>query len=171
MTEQELSLEPESDWDCKTQLDRIEEKLDRLLEHINKPKRSNNKKPAGYSADFDELWSRYPARSGGNPKSKAWGAVRSRLSEYVDIEVMAAGLDRYIAYVKAEGLEGGNFVMQAARFFGVNKEYENEWLVSKQTAAPKTDKEWSDKARELGIEARAGESWASLKERVKVALR
>ena len=171
MTEQEPIFIPESDWDCKTQLDRIEEKLDRLLEHINKPKRSNNKKPAGYSADFDELWSRYPKRGGSNPKSKAWGAVRSRLSEYVDIEVMSAGLDRYIAYVKAEGLEGGTFVMQAARFFGVNKEYENEWAIPKQDKKILSDQDWLAAGKEKGIEPRSGESWIELKRRIEVALR
>ena len=84
---------------------------------------------------------------------------------------MAAGLDRYIAYVKAEGLEGGNFVMQAARFFGVNKEYENEWTVSKQTAVPKTNQDWLEKAQEIGVEPRAGEPWHELIRRVKEAMR
>jgi hypothetical protein len=150
---------------------RIESKLDLILEILNKPKRVNGTKRHEYSADFDELWKRYPARSGSNPKSKAWGAVRSRLAENVPIEVLGAGLDRYIAYVEAEGMSGGNFVMQAARFFGINKEYENDWEVSVKTSQPKTNKEWYDKAMELGIKSPAGEGWDSLIARVKVALR
>jgi hypothetical protein len=157
--------------DIPSDLMRIEAKLDLILEILNKPKRVNGTKRHEYSADFDELWKRYPARSGSNPKSKAWGAVRSRLAEYVDIEVLGAGLDRYIAYVEAEGMVGGNFIMQAARFFGVNKEYENDWTVSVKTKVPKTDAEWTEKGFELGITARTGEHWHELKERIKVAMR
>jgi hypothetical protein len=171
MTEQPLELVTGSDWDCETQLDRIEANQIKIIALLTKKKRTNGRKELEYSSDFDELWKRYPERSGGNPKSKAWGAVRSRLAEYVPIEVLGAGLDRYIAYVEAEGMVGGNFVMQAARFFGVNKEYENDWKVSVKTSEPKTDKEWADKAKELDVPSRSGESWPEWKQRIKVAMR
>jgi hypothetical protein len=155
----------------KNRLIRIEEKLDWIIAHLSKPKRVNGTKRHEYSADFDEMWKRYPARSGSNPKSKAWGAVRSRLAEYVPIEVLGAGLDRYIAYVEAEGMLGGTFVMQAARFFGVNKEYENEWKVSEKTTAPRTDQDWILTGSGKGITPRAGESMVEFKRRVEVTLR
>jgi hypothetical protein len=171
MTEQPLELVTGSDWDCETQLDRIEANQKEIIALLTKKKRPNGRKELEYSSDFDELWKRYPERSGGNPKSKAWGAVRSRLAEYVPIEVLGAGLDRYIAYVEAEGMVGGNFVMQAARFFGINKEYENDWKISVKTTAPKTDQEWIIAGEEKDIYARAGESMTELKRRIEVALR
>jgi len=171
MTEQEPIFIPESDWDCKTQLDRIEAMCKEILANQNKPKRSNGSRQSEYSADFDELWKRYPARSGGNPKAKAWGAVKARLKEGVPLADLTAGLDRYIAYVASEGLAGGTFVMQAARFFGVNKEYEGEWLIDKKVKQPKTNKEWEATAESLGVTARTGENWDQFIQRVQVALR
>ena len=171
MTEQELSLEPQSDWDCKTQLDRIEAMCKEILANQNKPKRTNGSRQSEYSADFDELWKRYPARSGGNPKAKACGSVKARLKEGVLLADLTAGLDRYVAYVASEGLAGGTFVMQAARFFGVNKEYEGEWLIDKKTKQPKTELEWLQVGREHNIFARTGESHAEFQRRVEVASR
>ena len=171
MTEQELELPDETNWYLPSDLMRIEEKLDWIIAHLSKPKRTNGSRQSEYSADFDELWKRYPARSGGNPKAKAWGAVKARLKEGVPLTDLTAGLDRYIAYVASEGLAGGTFVMQAARFFGVNKEYEGEWLIDKKVKQPKTNKEWEATAESLGVTARTGENWDQFIQRVQVALR
>jgi hypothetical protein len=82
-----------------------------------------------------------------------------------------AEADRAIAYVEAEGMVGGNFVMQAARFFGINKEYENDWKISVKTTAPKTDQDWIDAGAKWMVTPRAGETMVEFKRRVEVALR
>lgn len=90
--------------------------------------------PSDYPPEFEELWVRYPKRTGGNPKREAYSAWRSRLRAGVPLEVLAAGLDRYIAFLEAEGQVGTRYVLQAATFFGTGDRYLEQWTPSKPKA-------------------------------------
>jgi hypothetical protein len=150
---------------------RIEEKLDWIIAHLSKPKKTNNRKTHEYTAEFEEIWGSYPLRAGGNSKQKAFTAYRMRQMEGVPITQMQTGTDRYRKYCAATGKLKTEYVMQASRFFGSNREYENEWVVPKDATTPKTNDDWSDKAKELHIEPRSGEPWSDFIRRVKEAMR
>ncbi len=79
---------------------------------------------------FEAAWSAYPKREGANPKNKAHSAWKARLKDGVTAEVMLAGVARYAAYCQAKGSVGTEYVMQAQRFFGKGREFENPWTVA-----------------------------------------
>lgn len=80
--------------------------------------------------NFEEAWKSYPKREGSNPKNKALECWRARLAEGVKPEDMLAGVQRYAAFIAAKGNLGTGFVMQAKRFFGTSREFENDWTVA-----------------------------------------
>ena len=85
---------------------------------------------AGDNPDFDAAWSRYPKREGSNPRKAALRAWRGRRQEGVPAADLLAGVERYRAYCEARGMTGQRFVMQAARFFGPDKQYAEAWAVA-----------------------------------------
>ena len=139
----------------ETQLDRIEAKLDLLLAK-KKPVR---RKPSGYPDWFEDIWAVYPKREGSNPKQKAWSAVKAR--KYDDERhMMIVGAKRYADYCEVM-VEDKRFIMQAARFFGTNKEYLNDWTVPTTTESmPKNNDDLKAWAVDKGFRNPApGESW------------
>lgn len=76
---------------------------------------------------FEAAWKAYPKREGANPKNKALSAWKARLREGVTAEAMMQGVIRYAAYCKVKGSAGTEYVMQAQRFFGKEREFENDW--------------------------------------------
>lgn len=88
------------------------------------------KKPPAYPDDFEAIWSAYPKREGANPKNKAYSAYKARLREGVEPGDMAAGTARYAAFVRHKGSERTEFVMQAQRFFGTERAFENDWMIT-----------------------------------------
>ena len=105
------------------------------LEPVNEPLKANGAeappaqvKPANHA--FETAWKHYPKREGSNPKNKALQAWNARIAEGVTPEEIMSGLVRYIGFCDAKGQTGSPFVMQAARFFGPGREFENEWSVS-----------------------------------------
>ena len=138
-----------------TQLDRIELKLDALLAKKKPVKRKSSEYPEW----FEDIWSAYPKREGSNPKQKAWSSIKAR--KYDDeLELMTAGVKRYADYCEVM-VEDKRFVMQAARFFGTNKEYLNDWTIPKTTEAiPKRDEDLIAWSEGKGFRhPRVGESW------------
>ena len=84
--------------------------------------------PTNPAADqFAELWKIYPKRSGSNPKNKAFSAFSARLKENNSLAEIRAGLERYAAWCKTTNKIGTETVMQAQRFFGPGREWENDW--------------------------------------------
>ena len=132
-----------------TQLDRIEEKLDKLLEK----KQTRGRKMIEYTRFFNVAWEDYPKRAGGNPKRKAFMAWTARLKELNltgklwghDILI---GVKRYADFCDATGKTGTEFVMQAATFFGPDKHFENDWLIPAESSIPKENNDlvaWAQK--------------------------
>lgn len=95
----------------------------------NKGKKGKKGKLSDDTVDphFDRAWSRYPPRSGGNPRKQAREAWNARRREGVSVEDLSNGLDRYIAYVEATGKVGTEYVMQARTFFGPAHRYAETW--------------------------------------------
>lgn len=88
-------------------------------------------KPAKtYSEEFEIAWSIYPIRDGSNPKNKAFANWNARLSEGVSLESLINGTKNYRAHCDAKGKTGSPYVMQATRFFGTEREFENLWSVN-----------------------------------------
>ncbi len=86
-----------------------------------------------YSPEFEQAWQEYPKRAGGNSKSAAFKAWKARIREGIKPETMLDGVKRYVAWVRATGNTGTQFVKQAATFFGPDRHFEESW---QQPAAP-----------------------------------
>ena len=146
----------------------IDEKLDRILELLEKKKKPNPRRAHEYTPEFEAIWGSYPARAGANSKQKAFTAYRMRQLEGVTVYEMSTGTDRYKNYCIRTSKIKTEYVMQGSRFFGSGREYENEWVAPKQLMS---DADWKDAGMAKGIEARPGESMVELKRRIEVALR
>jgi len=110
------------------------------------PRSSNSQ---DYTPEFEEAWQPYPKRSGNNSKIDAFRQWEARLNESKELTdeqgLMISGVNRYAAYINAVGNEGTEFVMMGATFFGVNKNYMQEWALPKvrhdALKLPKIDEE------------------------------
>ena len=149
-----------------TQLDRIEAMLTELLERKKpKPKRSN----VLYTSGFAGMWNDdYPQRSGSNSKSRAFTAYGARIDEGVSHKELRDGVQRYRVYCEANGSIGTEYVMQASRFFGPGREFENEWIVPDKTESmPKSNDDLVAWSANKGFRTpRAGESWSEYRQAV-----
>jgi len=101
---------------------------------------ASTEKPLGASAPadngFEVAWKAYPKREGANPKNKAHSCWKARLKEGVTAEQMLAGVARYAAYCRATRKTGTSYVMQAVRFFGTERAFENDWTASAMPGKP-----------------------------------
>ena len=166
----EILMKPES-----SQLNRIEAKLDRLLEILDKPKvKRTPKQRKEYHPEFEECWKLYPKRNGTNSKYKAESAWINRVKEADDktaeMALMLEGARRYRVWCEATNKMNTEYVMQAARFFGRSKEYENSWDVPRETKLPQTYNEWIEVGIDYHVMAKPGESMNEFQERVKAAI-
>lgn len=85
------------------------------------------------SSVFARIREIYPKRSGSHRWQDAENHFRARVREGYTPEVILAGVERYAAYVRAEGTEGSSFVQQAATFLGTNKGFLEDWRPSVKT--------------------------------------
>jgi hypothetical protein len=96
-------------------------------------KDSNGAKSADtYAPDFEQAWSEYPKRAGGNPKRSAMQAWKARLMEGELPQDIIDGVRRYAQYIQATGKERTEFVKQAKSFFGPDKHYLEDWTLPEQ---------------------------------------
>ena len=123
-----------------------------------------------YPSEFEAVWQQYPKRSGNNPKADAFKCWSARVKEGVATNTMLDGLLRYATWCQATGKVGTETVMQACRFFGKSRPYEQPFdlPVDRKPIAQwwSSDAGIQAKAAELGMVARAGESWQQLKGRI-----
>lgn len=85
-----------------------------------------------YPSEFEEVWSAYPKRAGGNSKADAFKAWNARVKSGVAPQTLLDGVLRYAVYIKTTGRLNTEYVKQAATFFGKSQHYEETW------AAPST---------------------------------
>lgn len=107
-----------------------------------------------YSTEFEEIWTAYPRRTGSNPKKAAFSAYRQRLEEGVSHEEIASGAQRYAAWCMATDKIGTETVMQAKRFFGPGREFENDWSLPIGRSKQRVPDDWGgivEMAKEVGI--------------------
>lgn len=132
-----------------------------------------SKKPEA-DADFEDAWKAYPKRAGGNPKGRALKAWRARRKEGADVTDLKAGVIRYAAFIRATGKDGTEFIMQAATFFGPDRQFLEPWNPPQEKAKPvdwwASDAATEAKGQELGLSPRAGEGWPQFKDRIRAKL-
>ena len=95
----------------------------------------------GYPDDFEELWSQYPEREGGNPKRKAYSAYKTRLNQHSH-DTILNGVLRYAAFLDQKNQIGSKYVMQASTFFGPDEQFLEPWTVNHE-ANQRADSELS----------------------------
>lgn len=76
---------------------------------------------------FADIRKAYPKRAGSQRWQDALTAYRARLKEGVTPDEILAGVERYAAFVRADGKEGTPYVQQAATFIGKNRGYTEPW--------------------------------------------
>lgn len=84
--------------------------------------------------EFEEAWRLYPRRAGGNPKHDARKSWNARRREGVPAEVMVAGVARYAKFCQREGKLNTEYVMQARRFFGPGRPFEEPYAAEAASA-------------------------------------
>lgn len=87
------------------------------------------KSKSSYTAEFEQAWSEYPKRAGGNSKADAFKAWTARIKSGATAQELTDGVRRYAAYVTAAGKLNTEYVKQACTFFGPSKHYEEPWTV------------------------------------------
>lgn len=103
-------------------------------------------------AGFDQAWSLYPKRAGGNSKAAARKAWAARLKAGASADDMLDGVKRYAAYCAATSREGTQFVRQASTFFGPDLHFEDDFDIPIEVAKPQTNADrnadWNEKMRQ-----------------------
>jgi len=165
-------------------LEDVHRMLSLLLTEKKPPKVTGSPKARHeYEPEFERIWKKYPVRDGSNPKWKAQQCWRARVKEASqshgktalrEMDAMSEGIDRYAAWCAANGKSGTELVMQATRFLGPGKEYENAWEVVKPEPEvlklPRDNNELVKFAAERGLSPRIGEDWWEFRKRVEDAL-
>ncbi|HED2410181.1 TPA: hypothetical protein R4Y39_000454 [Raoultella planticola] len=82
-----------------------------------------------YPAEFEQVWAIYPRRAGGNSKSDAFKAWHARIRDGTSAEEMFSGVERYAAFVTAEGSLNTQYVKQAKTFFGPGMHFSEPWAI------------------------------------------
>lgn len=100
-----------------------QEPLTKNQEPKEKPLVPSGDDTAGYSAEFETCWSKYPKRAGGNSKKAAHKAWAARIREGVTAEALDAAVQAYASEMIAKGKVGTEYVKQAATFFGPNEHW------------------------------------------------
>ncbi|HLQ12964.1 MAG TPA: hypothetical protein VK130_06920 [Steroidobacteraceae bacterium] len=77
--------------------------------------------------EFAQIKALYPKRGGGNPWRRALKAVRARLSEGSTWPQLIEGTGRYAKFVEATAKVGTEYVLQAATFFGPDRQFLEAW--------------------------------------------
>ena len=88
-----------------------------------------------YPNDFEQVWSVYPKRAGGNSKSDAFKAWNARIRDGTTTAEIFAGVVRYAAFVKAEGILNTQYVKQAKTFFGPGMHFSEPWAIQQAPGA------------------------------------
>ncbi len=78
---------------------------------------------SGYSQEFEEFWSAYPKREGGNPKKGGHKAWNARLRSGVKATDLILAAKRYAEQMRTNSQYGTKFVQQAATFLGPDEHW------------------------------------------------
>lgn len=78
-------------------------------------------------AEFEQAWTSYPKRGGGNSQDGALRAFTARRRSGVQAEDLLRGVERYAAFCRVTGAEHTKFVKTAAAFFGPDRHWTEPW--------------------------------------------
>lgn len=112
----------------------LDERLAALEVRVAKLEAKRARKPKAAPMQptlFEAAWAAYPKRGGGNSRTMALKAWKSRMAEGVSEEVLLDAARRYAAYCQATERVGTEFVMMASTFFGPSKRYDDAWSAPK----------------------------------------
>jgi hypothetical protein len=165
MTRQKEIEQVVSHWECPTQLDRIESMLKEVLSHINKQKRRRNGSDTATDTAFNSFWSYYPRKTSKPAAVRAWNGLNQTQKQKI-ISVIPDWVDAWKGKDK-------QYIPHPSTWLNQHRFNDDVDIAvpEEKESAPKTEKEWTNKAFELGIKPRTGEQWHELKERIKVAMR
>lgn len=100
---------------------------------INSSDSDSGKKKKCATGDerFDDFWSAYPKRSGGNSKQAALQRFVSRVKhDGIDPDVIITSVKAYADYCDATGKTGSEYVMHAETFLSPTKRgWEQDWSI------------------------------------------
>lgn len=96
--------------------------VDHKPEKILKPKKPD------YPEWFETVWNIFPERSGGDNKKIAHQKACARLKDGATTDQLLLATERYRRYIIQTGKMGTEYVKQAATFFGLMDNIENQWL-------------------------------------------
>jgi biotin operon repressor len=99
-----------------------------VIQPVNKATSNKPSTVYDYPDWFESLWKIYPPRVGSNDKRKAFRAASARLKNGKSVDQLVAALERYRNFLQSSGRWGGEFVMQAATFFGPGGHVDNPWV-------------------------------------------
>ena len=86
--------------------------------------------PEEVAAAFEEAWSIYPRRIGGNSRANAADEFARRCRAGVEPRDLLAGTRRYAAFCATDpDRSRGEFVMKAETFYGRGEHYEEPWEI------------------------------------------
>ena len=84
--------------------------------------------------EWELIWKALPKRGdGGNSKGKARRIAERRIKEGANYRELLDGSNRYRAWCDAKGMSNTKFVKMGCTFFGPDKHYQDEFLVSDAT--------------------------------------
>ncbi len=104
--------------------------------------------PKKYPDEFERVWTIYPKRSGGNSKTDAFKAWNARIRDGTTAREIHEGVERYAAFVKAEGSLNTQFVKQAKTFFGPGMHFSEPWTIP-QASGPRDPNQISEPDKKI----------------------
>ena len=119
------------------------------------------------SIDFEQFWQRYPRKIAKKVALKSW----LRLSED-DQKLALEGLERYIKYLQARGIDM-EYVLHASTYLNQERwtdELEIPVAKIQQAQWWKSEAGTAEMAKKVGITARPGEDWESIRARIRANL-
>lgn len=148
----------------ETQLDRLEKKLDRILELLEKPKRQQRAAQTFSDAYFERFWLLYPRKVGKPAARRAWDKLKLRPKEKLDMLEVVREWNKAWNKIETRFIPHPSTWLNQRRF-----EDEIEISVPAPKAKPVSLDDWIKIGRENGIEPKPGENAAAFIARVQTA--
>ena len=86
--------------------------------------------------EFLQAWGSYPKRAGTNSKAAALRQWQARVTEGATAAELFAGTERYAKFCRVTEKWGTEYVMQAQRFYGRDRHWEETWAANGNGRAP-----------------------------------
>jgi uncharacterized protein YdaU (DUF1376 family) len=96
-------------------------------------------RPAIQPIEFSDIKSLYPSRAGNNPWPRALKACMARIREGSTWSELTEGVRRYQVYCRETKKLDTEYVLQAATFFGPDKQFLEPWYTPKNKAEIQLD--------------------------------